>query len=74
MTTTLVDCGCEARLHRDGSGIEIDYCPKHAAAEDLLDALSHLLSHYDDVGGCIDSCRTAVIEARAAVDRARQGL
>jgi hypothetical protein len=33
---TLVDCGCAARVYTDGSGIEIDYCPAHQAAPDLL--------------------------------------
>lgn len=29
---TLVDCGCETRVHSDGSGVEIDYCETHVAA------------------------------------------
>lgn len=36
---TLVDCGCETRVHSDGSGVEIDYCELHEAAPDLLAAL-----------------------------------
>ena len=36
---TLVDCGCDVRVHADGSGAEIDYCPLHAAAEEMLKAL-----------------------------------
>lgn len=33
---TLVDCRCRARVHGDGSGIEIDYCELHADAPRLL--------------------------------------
>jgi hypothetical protein len=39
MALTLVDCACAARVHGDGSGIEIDYCDVHAAAPELLAAL-----------------------------------
>jgi hypothetical protein len=28
---TLVDCGCVAIPYLDGSGIEIEYCDRHAA-------------------------------------------
>ncbi len=35
----LVDCGCTTTLWNDGSGIEIEYCPKHKAAPELLEAL-----------------------------------
>lgn len=31
---TLVDCGCRAEPHGDGSGIEIRWCDLHAAAEE----------------------------------------
>jgi hypothetical protein len=57
---TLVDCGCEARVHADGSGIEIDYCDVHAAAPHVkhklyeiqlsLGAVFHALSNEDDAG------------------------
>lgn len=33
---TLVDCGCETKVHADGSGVEIHYCPMHEAAGMLL--------------------------------------
>lgn len=32
----LLDCGCGARVHCDGSKVEIDFCPLHDAADDLL--------------------------------------
>jgi len=41
---TLVDCGCVARVHGDGSGIEIDYCTTHEAAPDLLAACKLVLN------------------------------
>ena len=33
-----VDCGCWAGAYKDGSGIEIEYCPTHKAAPELLEA------------------------------------
>ena len=35
----LVDCGCSARVHEDGSGVEMEYCDLHEAASDLRDAI-----------------------------------
>jgi hypothetical protein len=37
--TTLVDCGCVARVHGDGSGVEIDFCELHDAAPVMQKAL-----------------------------------
>ena len=42
---TLVDCGCEARVHADGSGIEIDFCQLHSAAPELLAAAEAIEDH-----------------------------
>ncbi len=39
---TLVDCGCQAQVHKDGSGIEIAYCKLHAAAGNLYQACKRL--------------------------------
>ena len=39
---TLTDCGCEATVYADGSGIEVHYCPMHQAAPQLLEALREL--------------------------------
>lgn len=36
---TLVDCDCRARVHHDGSGIEIDFCDLHQAAPAMLGTL-----------------------------------
>lgn len=35
---TLVDCGCEAKVYPDGSGVEIEYCALHSSVEALLEA------------------------------------
>ena len=35
MHTTLVDCLCTTKVHKDGSGVEIYYCPVHKAAPEL---------------------------------------
>lgn len=48
--TTLVDCGCKTRVYADGSGVEIDYCPKHRAAPDLLEACEFAVSLMDELG------------------------
>jgi hypothetical protein len=44
---TLTDCGCEATVYADGSGIELHYCPMHQAAPQLLEALKVLREHCD---------------------------
>lgn len=41
---TLTDCGCEATVYEDGSGIELHYCPLHAAAPDLK---AELIAYHD---------------------------
>ncbi len=35
---TLVDCACEAHAHKDGSGIEIEYCDIHTDGFELMKA------------------------------------
>jgi hypothetical protein len=32
---TLVDCGCETKVHADGSGVEVYFCPLHEAAGEM---------------------------------------
>jgi hypothetical protein len=44
---TLVDCGCEAKVYQDGSGIEINYCPMHQAANQMLQALKDVVEQAD---------------------------
>ncbi len=39
---TLVDCECRARVHVDGSGVEIDYCALHSQAFEMLACLKLL--------------------------------
>jgi len=67
---TLVDCGCEARVHADGSGIEIDYCPLHSSAPRLLAALKAMRDGaYGNPGYPADNDRIDA-EADAAIDEA----
>ena len=67
-SATLVDCGCEARVHRDGSGIELDYCALHDSAPDLLAALRDLLSAHENWN---KPCPPSVVQAaRAAISKA----
>ena len=68
---TLVDCGCEARVHADGSGIEIDYCPLHEVAPDLLAALKTMVSHGERCNWFADHGDYEVVDAaRVAIDKA----
>ena len=39
MPRTLVDCGCETKVHPDGSGVEIYFCELHEAAPAMLGEL-----------------------------------
>lgn len=48
---TLVDCGCKAIVWEDGSGVEIEYCPLHRYAQDLVDGAKLALAELDRIGG-----------------------
>lgn len=68
---TLTDCGCVARVHPDGSGIEIDYCDLHEAAPDLLAALQDMLATHTARNVCGLERLTQVHQAaRAAIAKA----
>ena len=41
---TLVDCECEAKVYLGEKQVDIEYCPTHASAPDLLEALEVGLS------------------------------
>ncbi len=50
-------CGCIVEVELTGygqvwSGVDIEYCPKHAAVDDILEALGELLAITDrpDIG------------------------
>lgn len=55
---TLVDCGCRARVHGDGCGVEIDYCRMHAAASELARACRLLAYTEREDGGRCSYCNT----------------
>jgi len=44
---TLTDCGCKARVYGDGSGVDIDYCPLHSQAPEMLAKLRQMLEMHD---------------------------
>ena len=48
---TLVDCGCTAIVWKDGSGVEIEFCPLHRYAQDLVDGAKLALAELDRIGG-----------------------
>jgi hypothetical protein len=72
---TLVDCGCEARVHADGSGIEIDFCPLHDAAPELLATMREIARWTTHGGDKPENTTTRVVnsKARAAIDKAEGG-
>jgi hypothetical protein len=41
---TLNECGCIARVYSDGSGVDIEFCPLHNAALELLEALNQIIT------------------------------
>jgi len=54
-----IDCGCNVYVWKDGSGAEVEYCPMHKAAPELLEALKDLDTRimpeerkYDEWGYC----------------------
>lgn len=47
---TLTDCGCVAKVHTDGSGVEIYYCPLHEAATEMGDILLSAYTHVSHGG------------------------
>ena len=49
MIHQLVYCECEAKVYKDGSGVDIEYCPLHRAAPDLLKAAKKLVDDYSDL-------------------------
>jgi hypothetical protein len=74
---TLVDCDCEARVHPDGSGVELDYCSTHEAAPDLLAALRDCADYLEvtaealaESGGEADDSVVFLAAARAAIAKA----
>lgn len=58
---TLVDCGCGTKVHADGSGVEIYYCPLHAAAPELLEELRDATQHMIGLKAYLATCATDVI-------------
>ena len=58
---TLVDCGCETKVHADGSGVEIYYCPVHEAAPEMLKTLKALHQELVGLGAYLETCSADVI-------------
>lgn len=65
--TTLVDCGCETRVYKDESGVDIYYCRIHAAVFDLLAACKRIASDFQTETaisiGAIEDCQAAIRKA-----------
>jgi hypothetical protein len=67
-------CGCVLTCTGDGEHEpRIAYCPLHAQAEALREALHALLARYDKVGGPLAVGR-AVDEARALLATIQKGI
>lgn len=74
---TLVDCGCLAYVYADESGIEIEYCPLHESAPDLLEACERLIFVLEDDSSyalehlALDQAREAIGKAKG-IDHAER--
>ena len=68
----LVDCGCTVKVHTDGSGVEIYYCPMHRAAEDLLLSLEEVKEELKAAGRWTDLTQKAQDNATDALAAARE--
>jgi hypothetical protein len=78
MAHTLNDCGCIAKVYADGSGVDIGFCPMHAAAPELLEALKEIADRYalldarlvsgqhSEPNGTIERARAAIAKAEQA--------
>jgi hypothetical protein len=62
---TLVDCGCEARAHRDGAGSEIHYCPMHESAAMLLRVMRQISEVASEFQGPVGIQQIKVWSAKA---------
>lgn len=71
---TLVDCGCKAVVYTDGSGIEIEYCPMHQAAPEMLSALKTIVAKCEDDSAPFQALLTIVGTACIAIDKAGGAL
>lgn len=68
---TLTDCGCEATVYADGSGIELHYCPMHRAAPQLSKALRACVAQYEKRAWTDPASSTCPVHAaRAAIKAA----
>src|SRR5690348_663802 len=47
-----IACGCE--VHPAGNGYVIEFCPRHAAAPELLKACKEIDRIYSTIGGIVD--------------------
>jgi hypothetical protein len=47
MAHTLVECGCDAKVYADRSGVYIEYCNLHRAAPKLLEACEFFVDILD---------------------------
>ena len=58
---TLVDCGCETKVHPDGSGVEVYFCPLHEAAPELLEALRACNNELIGHAAYLETCDGGVV-------------
>ena len=65
---TLVDCGCNVYVWKDGSGAEVKYCPLHRSAQELFDAGNLALTELDRIGSDIGFEPDRYRERIAALD------
>jgi hypothetical protein len=71
---TLVDCGCETKVHKDGSGVEIYFYPLHAAAPELLAALQEILAIHGLLGGDGAEWKRPIVLGQYVLKQARDAI
>lgn len=68
---TLMNCGCVIKVYDDGSGVDIEYCNLHWAAQDLLIATHRLAALQTQVGRRFPSTEDIEI-AKIAIAKAER--
>ena len=75
-----IPCGCKVARDEGTRNYRLWYCPTHAAAFEMLealrsnhDALGTVLKHLPDANGALDFARDAEFRARVMIRKASAG-
>jgi hypothetical protein len=72
---TILDCGCKALTFTDVPWPDLEYCPMHKAAPDLLEQLEEALAYFEGAWTNVNNhpashYRSYVEDYRAAIAKA----